>query len=292
MKKVANKFLLILIIILVSIFAGYENPGLVEIPKKYVNFLLKKIGLRDSFLNKKINEEDLTTHNEKDSIEFIGNSFSVILSKIKSYEGKSASLILKNKNSSGVEYEIFTQDGFLIKKNEASEINLPLFFYNDSRHSAGVKSVFLIEDEYFALISAKKISCLYVSLISLKNSKEIIKSNCLPDTELADFDALGGAYSKINDGILLTVGAPTHGSEIIGKHELSFIAGIACISKRNLLVALCVCGAVIPLSHKITFSFFSINAYSAAPRRSLIEAPKCLFKRIGFFDRATLVIRG
>ena len=39
MKKVANKFLLILIIILVSIFAGYENPGLVEIPKKYVNFL-------------------------------------------------------------------------------------------------------------------------------------------------------------------------------------------------------------------------------------------------------------
>ena len=217
MKKVANKFLIILIIILVSIFAGYENPGLVEIPKKYVNFLLKKIGLRDSFLNKKINEEDLITHNEKDSIEFIGNSFSVILSKIKSYEGKSASLILKNKNSSEVEYEIFTQDGFLIKKNEASEINLPLFFYNDSRHSAGVKSVFLIEDEYFALISAKKISCLYVSLISLKNSKEIIKSNCLPDAELADFDALGGAYSKINDGILLTVGAPTHGSEIIGK---------------------------------------------------------------------------
>ena len=38
MKKVANKFLLILIIILVSIFAGYENPGLVEIPKKNVNF--------------------------------------------------------------------------------------------------------------------------------------------------------------------------------------------------------------------------------------------------------------
>ena len=80
MKKVVNKFLLILIIVLVSIFTGYENPGLVEIPKKYVYFLLKKIGLRDSFLNKKINEEDLTTHNEKDSIEFIGNSFSVILS--------------------------------------------------------------------------------------------------------------------------------------------------------------------------------------------------------------------
>ena len=97
MKKVVNKFLLILIIVLVSIFTGYENPDLVEIPKKYVYFLLKKIGLRDNFLNKKINKEVLKTHNEKDSVEFTGNSFSVILSKIKSYEGKSASLILKKK---------------------------------------------------------------------------------------------------------------------------------------------------------------------------------------------------
>ena len=58
---------------------------------------------------------------------------------------------MKNENSSEVEYEIFTQDGFLIKKNEASEINLPLFFYNDYRHSAGVKSVFLIEDERYII---------------------------------------------------------------------------------------------------------------------------------------------
>tara|TARA_B100001123_G_scaffold398597_1_gene482807 strand:- start:236 stop:1495 length:1260 start_codon:yes stop_codon:yes gene_type:complete len=217
MKKIVNKFSLILIIVLVSIFAGYENPGLVEIPKKYVHFLFKKIGLRDNFLNKKINKKVLKTHNEKDFTEFAGNSFSVILTKIKSYEGKSASLILRDKNSDEVEYEIFTQDGFLIKKNKASEINLPIFFYNDSKHSAGVKSVFLIEDEYFALMSAKKISCLYATLISLKNSKEIIKSNCLPDTKLADFDALGGAYAKINGEILLTVGVPTHDSEIIGK---------------------------------------------------------------------------
>ena len=37
-------------------------------------------------------------------------------------------LILENKTKE-IEYEIFTQDGFLIKKNEASEINFPLFFY-------------------------------------------------------------------------------------------------------------------------------------------------------------------
>ena len=121
MKKVANKFLLVLIIILVSIFAGYENPGLVEIPKKYVNFLLKKIGLRDSFLNKKINEEDLTTHNEKDSIEFIGNSFSVILSKIKSYEGKSASLILKNKNNSEKQEDLESWNKWVDAANTAAE---------------------------------------------------------------------------------------------------------------------------------------------------------------------------
>jgi len=217
MKKITKNLFLIPIIILISIFLGYEHPILVEVPKKYVYFALKKIGLRDNFLNQQINKETLKTHNESNSVEFKGNSFSVILSKIKSYEGKSASLLLKNKNNNEIEYEIFTQEGFLIEKNRVSEINLPLFFYNNSNHSSGVKSVFFIDDEYFALISAKKISCLYASLISLTNLKEIIKSDCLPDVDEADFNALGGAFAKINDGMLLTIGVPTHKSEIIGK---------------------------------------------------------------------------
>ena len=55
-------------------------------------------------------------------------------------------------------------EGVLINNNKnVKEINLPLFYYNNPRHSAGVKSVFVIDNNYFALISAKKISCLYAS---------------------------------------------------------------------------------------------------------------------------------
>ena len=217
MKKITKKFIPILIIILISIFIGYEHPILVEVPKKYVYFVLKKVGLRDNFLDKQINIKELKTHTKDNSIEIKGNSFSTILTKIKSYEGKSAALLLKNKNDSEIEYEIFTQDGFVIKENKAYEMNLPLFFYNNSNHSSGVKSVFSIDGNYFALISAKKTSCLYASLVSLTNLREIIKSNCLPDVDEVDFNALGGAYARIKDGMLLTVGVPTHKSDIIGK---------------------------------------------------------------------------
>ena len=41
------------------------------------------------------------------------------------------------------------------------------------------------------------------------------------------------------------------------------------------------CGADIPLSHRIIFSFFSISAYSDEPNKSRIEQPKCLFNIIG-----------
>ncbi len=238
MKKIINNFLVILVIILVSLFAGYENPGLVEIPKKYVHFLLKKIGLRDNFLNKKINNGDFASHEKNEFTEIKGNSFSLILSKVRSFKGKSASLIIKSGNAKEAEYEIFTQDGFLITKEYIKEINLPFFYYDNPRHSSGVKSVFVMNDEYFALISSKKISCLYASLINLKNAKEVIKSDCLPDEELADFDALGGAYSKINDGILLTIGVPTHKSEIIAhlsQLDSSIFGKILFISDKSIL---------------------------------------------------------
>ena len=215
MKKKIKKISIILLVILISIFVGYEHPGLVEVPKKYVYFLLKKVGLKESALDKTINKEAIKNFNENKIIEFKGNSFSVMLTKLKSYEGKSASLIINNNNE--LDYNLYTQDGLLIKKNEVSEINLPLFFHNDSKHSSGVKSVFSIKDEYFALISSKTFSCLSASLISLKNLKELIRSDCLPDTDEADFDALGGAYAKKNNGLLLTIGTPTHKSEIIGK---------------------------------------------------------------------------
>lgn len=216
MKKKIYKFFLLLIIILISIFAGYENPNLVETPKQYFYFTLKKIGIRDSFVNKKIDNtvSNKSNKEEKKINKFIGNSFSLNLSKVKSYPGKSASLIMKL-NGNKTEYEIFTRTGLLIKENTESEINLPLFFYTNK--DGGVKSVFLIDDEYFALLSSKKLNCLYASLINLKNREEIIRSDCLPDKDGINFGGLGGAYVKMKKRILLTIGVPTHLSEEIDK---------------------------------------------------------------------------
>ena len=66
MKKKIYKFFLLLIIILLSIFTGYENPNLVEVPKKYTHFILKKMGIRDNFFNEKIvNDVNEKSKNEK-----------------------------------------------------------------------------------------------------------------------------------------------------------------------------------------------------------------------------------
>ena len=235
MKKKIYKFFLLLIIILLSIFTGYENPNLVEVPKKYAHFILKKMGIRDNFFNEKIvNEVNEKSKNEEKKIEeFIGNSFSLHLSKVKSFPGKSGSLIMRQKGNK-VEYEIFTTTGLLINENKISEINLPLFFYTEK--DGGIKSVFLIEDEYFALLSLKKFNCLYASLISLKNKEEIISSKCLPDKNGINFGGLGGAYVKMENKILLSIGVPTHISEQIDKLaqiENSFFGKILSIENKE-----------------------------------------------------------
>lgn len=238
MKKTINKFFILLIIILISIFAGYENQNLVEVPKKYINYTLKKIGLKDSFVNKNLNNDKLNKlENEKEDFkELSANSFSLILSKVKSYSGKTASLIISNNNNK-VDYEIFTKNGLLIKNENISEINLPISFYNE--RDGGVKSVFTINDEYFALISLKNFSCLYAALINLKSKKEIIKSECLPDKNKVDFGGLGGAYVKNNNDILLTIGTPTHQSEEISElaQSKNSIFGKVLLIKNGTLLA-------------------------------------------------------
>ena len=197
-------------------FAGYENPKLVETPKKYVYFLLKKMNLRDNFLYENINKVDSkkTENKNKKITEYFGNSFSATLTKVRTYPGKSASLIMK-KNDEQFIYEIYTRKGLLIKESKTSEINLPLFFYTE--RDGGVKSVFLIKDKYFALISLKKLSCLYAALIDLSSGKEVFQSKCLPDEKGVNFGGLGGAYVKIDDSVLLTIGVPTHISDEIDK---------------------------------------------------------------------------
>lgn len=237
MKKKIYKFFLFLLIILISIFFGYENPNLVEIPKKYARFIMKEMGIRDSFFNKKIENIDInkSENKEQELIEFYANSFSLYLSKVKSYPGKSASLIIKQSNNK-IEYEIFTRKGLLVKENKITEINLPLSFYTDK--DGGVKSVFIIKDKYFALLSLKKFNCIYASLINLKNKQEVLKTDCLPDEDGVNLGGLGGAYVKDKKRILLTLGVPTHISEEIdelAQIEDSIFGKILSIKKEEFL---------------------------------------------------------
>ena len=73
MKKKLLSGLFIFVIIVVSAFATYENPDLVEVPKKNIKYFLKKIGIIDSFLIEEQKKKDI---NEKIKIkeEFFTNS--------------------------------------------------------------------------------------------------------------------------------------------------------------------------------------------------------------------------
>ena len=240
MKK---KIIVLFIIIATSMFVGYKltqhKVGLVGFSKKvwkiserYYYFSLEKIGLKD--LGKKIDKTKVITHKENQYTKTKGNSFSVIFSKVKSYPGRTASIFLFENTSRETEYEIFTQDGFIIKKDSISEINLPSLFYS----SKGIRSVFAIDNEYFALGGFVTPLCKYASLFRLRDGKNIIKSKCLPDIKNVNYDGLGGAFVKTDTSVLLTIGAPMRSSEKIGQlaqSESSIFGKIISIKNEALL---------------------------------------------------------
>ena len=120
MKK---KIFLIIFIIIASIFIGYENPKLIENPKIYINYFLKKIGIVESFIISK-NKENNEVQKEEKSLEFFANSFMVELKKIRSIKGKTASVIFEENSN----YRIFTQSGSSLSKDQVVEMNLPIDF--------------------------------------------------------------------------------------------------------------------------------------------------------------------
>ena len=101
MKRNILKFILLFIVFIVGIFVGYENPEIIQNSKKYYSFALVKMGLRESIFDvvknqKKIGSEKKIEKKNITSVEFKANSFSVILSKVYSFSGKSASLIMSS----------------------------------------------------------------------------------------------------------------------------------------------------------------------------------------------------
>jgi aldose sugar dehydrogenase len=205
---VKKKIFLIIFIILASIFTGYENPKLVEDPKKYINYFLKKIGIVESFIVSKNKETD-EVQKKENSLEFFANSFTLELKKIRTMKGKTASVIFdKNLN-----YRIFTQSGSDLTKNKIEEMNLPIDFTLENE--GGVKSVIYMNEKYFALISRKTFGCYHATLIELDKQKVILDSKCIKDDENINFAGLGGGYVIKDNNLLLSVGTPTHNSDDI-----------------------------------------------------------------------------
>ena len=217
MKKNIFKLFVIFLIILLSIFVGYENPeiaetfkGLVRFPQKYYNYVFK-----NNLPTEKIDKNKLTTYENEQFSEIESNSFSVKIAKVKSFPGKSAGVFMSQNENLEIVYQIFTQDGLLIKKNDISDVILPLFFYG--KKNGGIKTVFSLDNKYFALVSSKKLYCFYASVISLHDSKELLRSKCLPDIKNADYNGLGGAFIKGGDNVLLSVGTPGYNSDLINE---------------------------------------------------------------------------
>ena len=196
-------------------FVTYENPKLVEIPKTKIKYYLKKIGLVESFFiknnnnNKKKEVDRPDVDNNKE--EFFANSFSLEIKKIKSLDGKTAGVFFNDQKK----LKIFTQEGQLIDHGKIKEINLPIDFTIEKE--GGVKNVIFYKNNFFALLSRKTSGCYYASLINSETQLEILKTECIPDEKKINFSGIGGGYTYINNGLLFSIGTPTHYSEEIDK---------------------------------------------------------------------------
>ena len=133
MKRNIVKFTLLFIVFFGGIFVGYENPEIIQNAKRYYSIFLVKIDLKSNVVDVVKTETSIDTEKKIDKknvtiTELKANSFSVILSKVHSFSGKSASLIMSINDGNEVDYEIFMRKGFVIKKDVISNINLPLAF--------------------------------------------------------------------------------------------------------------------------------------------------------------------
>jgi hypothetical protein len=213
------KFILLFVILLVIIFFILFKIDFIK--PLIVNFFKTKniVNVEKAFL-KKVD----------------GNSFSFSFVQEVAFPKKTrtASIIVDNTNS----YEIFTQDGKKFQKSISSQIILPSNFFLEK--NGGIKSVFVIEGTYFALITLKTSECYYLSLTRLNDLKELLKSECIPDTINIDFNGSGGAYIYNKDEIFLSIGAPEQFSDSIRQlaQDLNSIFGkIISIKKHDLLNA-------------------------------------------------------
>ena len=233
----------ILLIVFVSILFGFFlnnnkyvlnsfGKKIFKLSERSYNYTLKKIGLID--LERKVDLNTIISEKDDNFKIIKGNSFSITYSKVKSFSDRTATILLSENSNNVVNYEIYTQNGLIIKNDSISEIKSPSIFYSDT----GIKSVFKVKNEYYAFGGFSTPICSYASIFNANDGKIVYKSKCLPDKKNVDFDGLGGAYIKKGKDIILTVGTPVHSSKIISKlaqSKKSFFGKIISFNEDKLL---------------------------------------------------------
>ena len=218
-----RKFLAVLfwfLSLIIVIIYVYENPERIDVLKYY--------------FKQNIPAE---IKSERGPIQKVkANSFNVEFSKIASLSHKTAFIVhdenIQNFNENNL--EIYTQNGYFLKNFKSEKINLPDFFTIEK--NGGIKTIFIYNENKFALISSLKNECFYASIILLNNSKEILKTKCLPDNKI-DFNGLGSSNIHYNNKIFLSIGAPeqvTHKIAKLAQDNKSLFGKIIEIDKSNL----------------------------------------------------------
>ena len=195
MKKKITIIIAGILFFVIGVIYGYENPE---------RIVLIKMKIKKQF-SPKISKE--TGPLQKVS----ANSYNVEFYKIISLTEKTAFIINEKKNGNNF-FTIYTQDGFVLQNLEQKKLKLPNFL--SIKKKGGIKTIFIYKNNAFALISSKKNSCYYASIVFLKNEKEIFKTKCLPN-EIIDYNGLGSANIHLESSILLSIGTPeAHNHEI------------------------------------------------------------------------------
>jgi len=163
-------------------------------------------------------------------------------------------------------YRVFFQNGFIFEKKKLIQKSLPNTLYFEQ--NGGVKSVFTIDKNDFAIVSNKKEDCIFFSIINLTSSKILLDSECLPDNKGIDLNGVGGAVIILDENIYLSLGAPENQSEKIrnlAQLKSSIFGKIIKISKKNLLNS---------KEHDLKYSIFS---YGHRNPQGMVEVNNNIF---------------
>ena len=234
--------LLIILFFLIGSIIGYQYPTFLDAPKTYVTGIIHLI------FPEQTNRPEKNNYEYKFKETIFANAFNLKVQPVEylsirtklnndstNYQHRSSALYAETVK--GKTYlRLFTRDGHEISKDGIKKYKLPSTYHSHNSHG-GLRGIFFFENEPYGFMVAKTVGCQYVSIVNLNLSREIFRTDCLPDYRKIHYNSIGGASLHFKDKILLTIGVPTNDSQSIrnlAQDEKSYFGKIISISKNNL----------------------------------------------------------